>query len=161
MNNEHNPIAQLVSKIQNKWNSDVTPHGHLRLVRWLIIPSQARLYEGFLRLESTAHGSIPDMVIALLTPFKSTERHSSTIIKDWIESYRKDSENIESYAKNNPDFVWDPGNFEKKISKEAYQNNLLFIEMAKAFQEALPERNRVLTFALYPYSIEDTKEYGT
>ena len=117
MNNEHNPIAQLVSKIQNKWNSDVTPHGHLRLVRWLIIPSQARLYEGFLRLESTAHGSIPDMVIALLTPFKSTERHSSTIIKDWIESYRKDSENIESYAKNNPDFVWDPGNFEKKISK--------------------------------------------
>ena len=36
MNNEHNPIAQLITTIQQKWIKDVTPYPSYKLIRWLI-----------------------------------------------------------------------------------------------------------------------------
>ena len=51
MNTEHNPIAVLVSKIQQKWNEEVHPSAEYKLVRWIIRSEQARLYEGFLKLD--------------------------------------------------------------------------------------------------------------
>ena len=69
MNTEHNPIAVLVSKVQRKWNEEVHPSNDYKLVRWIIRSEQARLYEGFLKLESSSHGSIPEVFVVLLTPF--------------------------------------------------------------------------------------------
>lgn len=50
MSLEHNPIAQLVTQIQNKWKDEVTPFPLLKLVRWLIIPEQARTLRRFLKV---------------------------------------------------------------------------------------------------------------
>ena len=69
MLSEHNPIAELVHQIQQKWIDEASPFQNLKLVRWLIKPDEARLYEGFLKLESTEHGAIPEILVAMLTPF--------------------------------------------------------------------------------------------
>lgn len=160
MSNEHNPIAQLISQLQHKWNSEVTPFPHLKLVRWLIIPEQARLYEGFLKLESTAFGSLPDMVIVLLTAFTNKEKHSENLIKNWIEAYRKDEKTRKAYAEKHPEFIWDVDGYEAKLSENTKENDALLVEMSKAFQELLPEKDRSLSIALFPYSVESTKDYG-
>ncbi|GEQ86164.1 hypothetical protein ULMS_16720 [Patiriisocius marinistellae] len=160
MSLEHNPIAQLVTQIQNKWNNEVTPYPHLKLVRWLIIPEQARLYEGFLRLESTASGNLPDMVLVLLTPFTSTLHHSKNLIKHWIDAYKNDTETLKELKAKDKDYKWDTDVYEAKISEDTEKNNLLLIDMLRDFQKLLPEVDRPLTFTLFPYSVEDPKEYG-
>lgn len=161
MSLEHNPIAQLVTQIQQKWNTAVTPYPNLKLIRWLIIPEQARLYEGFLRLESTASGNLPDMVLVLLTPYTSKAQHSKHLIEHWIEAYKKDTETLEALQESNPDFHWDADGYAAKISEDTHQNNRLLIEMLESFQQILPEKDRALTLSLFPYSVEDPIAYGT
>ena len=160
MSNQHNPIAQLVSQLQQKWNSEVVPHDHINLVRWLILPEQARLYEGFLRLESTDQGSLPDMVLVMLTPFESSKSHSKSIITDWIEIFRKEHELIEKVSLEHPSFVWDDKSFEARLSNDADRNNVLLIDMLRSFQEVLPEKGRFLTLGLFPYSVASPKDYA-
>lgn len=161
MSSEHNPIAQLISQIQHKWNSDVTPYPELKLVRWLIIPEQARLYEGFLKLESTPHGSLPDMVIVLLTQFTDKKHHSQHLINDWIEAYKKDKKTLKAISEEHTNFIWDIDSFDAKCSDDTAKNNILLLEMLQTFQEALPDKDRALTLALFPYSVESAKEYAT
>jgi hypothetical protein len=157
MSNLHNPIAQLITQIQDKWNTEVVPYKHIKLVRWIIKPDQARLFEGFLRLESTENGSIPDMTIVLLTPFKNKEEHSTDLITDWIKTYRDDTELIENYSKSNKGFNWDADSFEKKI--KTTKNDTLLIEMLAAFQKALPDENRAFTLCLFPHTVSNSDEY--
>ena len=76
MLSEHNPIAQLVTQIQNKWIADASPFPKLKIIRWLIKPEEARLFEGFLKLESTEHGAIPEILVAMLCPFKDETTYS-------------------------------------------------------------------------------------
>ncbi|WP_315814944.1 hypothetical protein [Paraflavitalea speifideaquila] len=87
---EHNPIAELVHKIQSKWIKEVSPFPHLKMVRWLIKPEEARLYEGFLKLESTEHGALPELVVTLLTPFENENDHSLHLYNDWINTLQAD-----------------------------------------------------------------------
>ncbi|MCW5518548.1 hypothetical protein J1N09_01765 [Aureitalea sp. L0-47] len=159
MSTEHNPIAQLVTELQQKWNTDISPNPDIQIARWLIIPQQARLYEGFLKLESTAYGGVPDMVIVLLTPFTSASQHSRALAEHWIEAYRKDSKIINEYIESNPDFSWQADEYEKRLSEDQDANNALLIEMLSQFQMALSEKERALTLALFPYSVSDTKDY--
>lgn len=71
MSSEHNPIAALISQIQQKWNDEASPlTDDIKLFRWLIKPDEMRLFEGFLKLESSEHGSIPEVLVAMLTPFQ-------------------------------------------------------------------------------------------
>ncbi|WP_299888208.1 hypothetical protein [uncultured Lacinutrix sp.] len=159
MSNEHNPIAQLISKLQLKWTNEVSPHENINLARWIIKPEQARLYEGFLKLESSEHGSIPDMLLVFLTPFNNIESHSKSLITDWIKTYRENAELIEQYKKENTTFNWDIDSFEKRITNDTNANNLLLVDMLSSFQKELEDK-KPLTLALFPYTIEDTKAYS-
>jgi len=159
MINEHNPIAQLVGKIQNKWIEEVSPDPEIQLVRWLIKPSQADLYAGFLKLESTPHGKIPEVSIVLLSHFKDYNIHSKTLIKDWLEAYEKDEAFHEALKKNNLTFNWDTEKYKNKLSDKNTNYNLLLLEMLAAFQKALPNPELPVVLSLYPYSIADTDDY--
>ena len=64
MTYEHNPVIELLRQIQRKWTDDVSLFPKLKLVRWLIKPEEARLYEDFLKIESTEHGAIPEILVA-------------------------------------------------------------------------------------------------
>ncbi|WP_378175755.1 hypothetical protein [Aquimarina sp. SS2-1] len=160
MNNEHNPIAQLVTTIQQKWIDEVSPNNHIQLVRWLIKPDQARLYEGFLRLESTPNGGLPDVPIVLLTAFENKEIHSKNLVKDWIETFKKDENLQKDLESRNLTFDWNVADFEKKLENENSDYNVLLLEMLNTFQKAMPNPQVPLVLSLYPYSVSDTKEYG-
>ncbi len=159
MLNEHNPIAQLVSKVQNKWIEEVSPDTEIKLVRWLIKPSQADLYAGFLKLESTVNGKIPEVPVVLLSKFKDFSIHSKTLIKDWLEAFEKDEDFHEALQKNNLTFNWDIEKYKNKLSENNTNFNLLLMEMLAAFQKALPNPELPVVLSLYPYSISNTDDY--
>ncbi|MFD0861155.1 hypothetical protein ACFQ1M_02960 [Sungkyunkwania multivorans] len=161
MNNEHNPIAQLVTKIQQRWVDEVSPHEQLQLVRWLIKPDQARLYEGFLRLESTPNGSLPEVTIVLLTEFHSKEAHSKALIKDWVTYFKEDKTLQEALDSRILKFDWDVDVYENKLTSEDTDFDLLLLEMLNTFQKAMPNRQQGLTLALFPYSVAYPKEYNS
>ena len=96
MNTEHNPIAVLVSKIQHKWNAEVHPSNEYKLVRWIIRPEQARLYEGFLKLESSPHGSVPETFVVMLTAFNTKKNFSRELIGHWLEQYKEEKEKLKN-----------------------------------------------------------------
>ncbi|WP_299600185.1 hypothetical protein [uncultured Aquimarina sp.] len=160
MNNEHNPIAQLITTIQQKWIDEVTPNNHIQLVRWLIKPDQARLYEGFLRLESTPNGGLPDVPIVLLTAFENKETHSRNLIKDWIETFKKDQELQKELNARDLKFDWNISEYETKLENEDTDYDFLLLEMLSTFQKAMPNPQLHLALSLYPYSVEETKDYG-
>lgn len=159
MSNEHNPIALLVSQIQQKWIVEVSPYEHINLARWIIKSDQSKLYEGFLKLESTQHGIIPDMLLVFLTPFQDLKIHSKHIINDWIKTYRENKSILEQYQKENSQFNWDIDAFESKISDDTNSNNQLLVDMMASFQKELPKKTP-FTIALLPYTIDDVKEYS-
>ncbi|QCW99880.1 hypothetical protein FGM00_07120 [Aggregatimonas sangjinii] len=159
MSNEHNPVAQLVTQIQQKWLREVSPHDDVRWVRWLIKPEQARLYEGFLKLESTEHGSIPDIPVVLLTPFESSKVHSRQLAKDWLQSFENDTQLKQQLEGNFLIFDWDSEYFKTKLADENCDCNLLLIEFLESFQKALPNPEQHLVLALFPYTVQDTEDY--
>ncbi|WP_299315740.1 hypothetical protein [uncultured Aquimarina sp.] len=159
MNNEHNPIAQLITTIQQKWIDEVSPNDHIQLVRWLIKPDQARLYEGFLRLESTPNGGLPDVPLVLLTAFESKETHSRKLIQDWIDTFKKDEKLQQDLDTKNLKFNWGVSEFETKLENENTDCDVLLLEMLSTFQKAMPNPQLPLTLSLYPYSVEETKDY--
>jgi hypothetical protein len=155
MLSEHNPIAELVHQIQQKWIEDAAPFPKLKLVRWLIKPEEARLYEGFLKLESTEHGAIPEMLVAMLTPFTTVANYSREIIEDWAAAYKKDTKTQEKLHAKNVSFAWDAESY-LSTSKNTNNNcSELLVQMISDFQQALPDKNMRLVVALFPHAVHD------
>lgn len=159
MNNEHNPVAQLISQIQQKWISEVSPYEHIQWVRWIIEPEQARLYEGFLRLESTSHGAIPDIPVVLLTPFVDSKAYSRSIIKDWLSNFEKDEKVQHQIAAGNLKLTWDKDYFQNQLQKDDVNFDLLLIELLENFQKSLPNTKQHLVLSLLPYTVQSTEDY--
>ena len=159
MNNQHNPIAQLITSIQEKWLNEVSPHEHIKLVRWMIKPDQARLYEGFLRLESTPNGSLPEVPLVLLTHFESETTYSNHLIKDWIENFKKDETLHKDLSDRGITLDWDIEHFEKQ-HENVSDHDLLLLEMLSTFQKAMPDNKLPLVLSLYPYSVSSPEAYA-
>lgn len=160
MSQEHNPIAQLISQLQQQWIKEVSPFDHINLVRWLVRPEHAKLYTGFLQMESSTIGRLPEMVLVLLTPFKDLQTHSKDLITEWINTYHGNADLISEYKKKNKDFDWDVGHFEKRISDDFKTNNELLIELLTSFQKAHSNGITPLVLSLYPYGVEDMNAYA-
>lgn len=159
MNNEHNPIAQLITQIQNEYLQKVCPNEKIELVRYIIKPDQSKLYEGFLRLESSPNGMLPEVPIVLLTAFEDIDTHSEKLIKDWIEAYKKDKTLAKELEDRNLDFNWDIAFYEKKLETMSKDADALLLEMLHTFQAAMPNSGMPVVLSLFPYSIADPKEY--
>lgn len=158
MSKEHNPIARLISQIQQKWINEIGTNEEIQLVRWLIKPDQKRLYRGFLKLESTPYGSLPCVSVALLTPFEDEENHSKSLIKDWIENFKNDKEIQKAIANKTLEFDWNVEDFEDKL-KNAKNHNALLLEMLTSFQKKMPNNDLPLVLVLYPNAVRNNKEY--
>lgn len=158
MLSEHNPIAELIHQIQKKWTDEVSPHPELKLVRWLIKPEWARLFEGFLKLESTEHGSLPEVVIAMLTPFESEGTYAQQLIKDWAEGYENDKKTTARLADRKPAREWSPNFF--LHPSVAADDNERFFKLLASFEEEMVEKNRRLVVALYPRSIHHMEGFA-
>jgi len=159
MNNEHNPIAQLITQIQRTWLEEISPYPKCKLIRFLIDPNETKLYEGFLKLESSPHGKLPDLFIVFLTPFHSIETHSHDILNTWFECYDEDQKTFDQFRITNPGYSWNDKRFREQNEKNELNADSILLEMLSSFYSSLqlPERKLVLT--LMPYSINDTKQY--
>lgn len=151
MLSEHNPIAELIHQIQKKWTDEVSPHPELKLVRWLIKPEWARLFEGFLKLESTEHGSLPEVVVAMLTPFESGDTYAQQLGKDWVAGYESDKKTTERLANRKPVREWNPKFF--LHPSVAADDNERFFKLLSSFEEEMVEENRRLVVAFYPRAV--------
>lgn len=157
MNTEHNPIAVLVSKIQRKWNEEVHPVPDLKLIRWIIRPEQARLYEGFLKLESSPHGSVPEVFVVMLTPFAEKKSFGKTIIAHWLEQYKEEKEKREKDAADA--FSWNYSDIEKQLEQKDRNRDELLLEMLHSFQQSLPDKKK-LVLALMPKTVSDVGAFS-
>jgi len=159
MSNEHNPVAELVAKIQQKWIAEVSPYPHLQWIRWIIQPSQARLYEGFLRLESTANGLIPDIPIVMLTPFENSKVHSQHIIRDWLNNLENDTKIQKQLSNEKITLTWDKEYFKNALKTPNTDFDTVLIKLLENFQKALPNSQQQLVLSLFPYTVQSPKEY--
>ncbi|WP_298507071.1 hypothetical protein [uncultured Maribacter sp.] len=159
MSNEHNPVAQLVTKIQQKWLTEVSPYSHLQWIRWIIRPDQVRLYEGFLRLESTSNGVIPDIPIVMLTAFDNSNIHSKNIIKDWLDNYEKDTKVQDQLSQRKEEIQWDKEYFRSALKKPKTNFDALLLELLERFQDALPDTQQHLILSLFPYTVQSSSDY--
>lgn len=160
MNTEHNPIAILVSKIQQKWNEEVHPHPEYKLLRWIIRSEQARLYEGFLKLESSPHGSVPEVFVVMLTPFAERKAFSKAIITHWLQQYKEEKEKSKQENSVLDFFSWDLSTFEKQLGQKETNHDELLLEMLNSFQRSLSDKKQVV-LALLPKTVSNISDYGT
>lgn len=158
MLSEHNPIAALIQQIQKKWTTDVSPHPQLKLVRWLIKPEWARLYEGFLKLESTEHGSLPEVLVALLTPFEHAESYSQLLLKDWAQAYQDDQKTQAKLEARNAQLHWSPKPFLVEAAND--DPDECFLRMLCSFHTEMVTKGMRLVVALCPRSIQNMDGYN-
>ena len=155
---EHNPIAELIHQIQKKWTEEVSPFPQFNLVRWMIKPQEARLYEGFLKLESTEHGAIPEVLVCMLTPFKSEDTYAASLISDWIKAFREDTKTQEGLKKriaNN----WGPEGLIAETSGSDDAHDQQFLHMLSSFHREMIDQSMRLVVALFPHSIHQMEGF--
>ena len=159
MASEHNPIAGLISQIQQQWKKEASPFPQIKLFRWLIHPQDARLFEGFLKLEATPHGKVPEAMITLLTPFANELDYSIELIKDWSKQYIEDSKKY-SIEKNGSVFSkWSPAKYQQLARALTYDTgDELLIDMLNDFQQSVLGETR-LALILLPHSIKDMEGF--
>ncbi len=160
MTNEHNPIAQLVTKIQQRWTEEITPNPTIKLVRWLIDLQETKLYEGFLRIESSPNKRLSEYFITLLTPFKSYTTYSKDLIETWFESFDKEKDGFAQLTINGKDFAWDDNYFRQKLMSPGVNHDKLLLELLSSYHAALHMKDRKMTIALFQQSITSTDEYN-
>jgi len=159
MSNEHNPIAQLITRIQQTWLEEVTSDTKCKLIRVLISPDETKLYQGFLQIESSPHGRLPELFIVFLTPFHSKDSFSLDIIKSWFEAYDQDDKTIDKFRKENPGYAWDYDYFKTKISQREVDADKLLLEMLSSFYSAIRMPGKKLLLTLMPYIVNNIKGY--
>lgn len=160
MLSEHNPIAELIHQIQKKWSDEASPFPQLKMVRWLIKPEQARLYEGFLKLESTEHGAIPEVLVAMLSPFKNEDAYSQSIITDWSTAFREDKKTQDKLqskatANNWSSEIFISGSSHQKVN---YEHQLIKL-LISFHEEMMMDKSMRLVVALFPHSIHDMEGF--
>jgi hypothetical protein len=155
--NEHNPIAQLVNNIQKQWLAKTANKPSLRFVRFIIKPEEARVYEGFCKLESSEHGSLPEVFVTQLTSFEDEDTFSAALIKDWLDTYDKSTGLLEQLQQK-AGFSWDARPFRQALERNnGTSMDDILLSLLASFRQALPQRDKQLVLALIPRQVSSTK----
>jgi len=159
--NEHNPIAQLVNQIQRQWLEKTANKPALRFVRFIIKPEEARVYEGFCKLESSEHGSLPEVFVTQFTSFEDEDTFSAALIKDWLDTYEKSMALVEQ-VNERALFSWDPRPFKQLLERQngAPMDDVL-LSLLGSFRQSLPQQHKQLVLALIPRQVSSTKAMKT
>lgn len=159
--NEHNPIAQELIKIHAQWLQSVPARTHTSLIRFLIRPEEARIYEGFLKLESSPHGRLSEIFVTQLTSFAHAETFSAQLIEDWLTAFANDTKTQDALRQAGRSFNWDAEHWRELIHKRPHDNHdLTLLQMLAAFRAALPGKDPQLVFALLPREVNNTSGLG-
>ncbi|TXI13732.1 MAG: hypothetical protein E6Q66_08930 [Pedobacter sp.] len=155
--NNHNPIALAISSLQEKWKT-ATNNQDYQLIRWLIKKEDQNIFNGFIKLESTTHGSLEETFIVLFTPFVEAHNYAYFLIKDWLELFA--SEIPKGGVSPWDDYSSFKDRLEELSPKEHHQedNNWLLAALLKSFKKYRSKNNK-LVFGLLPYAVANEKDY--
>lgn len=130
-NNEHNPVAVRIGKIQKIWKEKVHSSDS-RYINLLASHDDMSLVEGFLKLEASQHGSIQAAFHIMLTSFDNVTSFSYHLIRHWIEEFEKEK-------KNHPSLDWkNLENLKYKFSlldKESNNSHRLLVELMEDYYD--------------------------
>lgn len=156
--NEHNPIAQLVNLIQKQWLEKTANKSSLRFVRFIIKPEEARVYEGFCKLESSEHGSLPEVFVTQLTSFEDEDTFSAALIKDWLDTYAKSMDLVQQ-VNERALFTWDPRPFKQLLERNnGTPMDDVLLSLLGSFRQSLPLQYKQLVLALIPRQVSSTED---
>ncbi len=158
MNNEHNPIALRINKLQELWIQERKKKPNSRLIRWMIEEHDLPLVNGFYKLESTPYGKIEEYLIVLLSDFDSKTNFSYHLAHDWIQSF-------EQAQQEYPDLYWPQfaqikEEFEQIKQGNPKQANSFFVYLLEEYKQALSP-NRMLLVGINPRKVYDHSELNT
>ncbi len=153
----HNPIALAISLLQDKWQAATNDQDY-RLIRWLIEKDDTAVFNGFLKLESTVHGSLEETFIVLFTPFLETHTYAYFLIKDWLELFAMETQN--EGVPQWEDYPRFKKQWEQLSPEEHHQeeNSYLLAALLQSFKK-YRSKNKKLVFGLIPYANNNEKQY--
>lgn len=156
MNHEHNPVAVRISKLQNIWADATEKVPAYNLARWVIHNEDVDFLNGFLKLESTPHGSLDDIFVVLFTPFGSKETFGRMLVSDWLDMYKQ---GIEEQPQAN---AWDFDAYREKLNNLSHGDTgaSLLKEMLHDFSKYASGETRALVVTLIPRSISENDAYA-
>lgn len=159
--NDHNPIARELDKIYAHWLQTVPARTHISLIRFLIRPEEARIYEGFLKLESSAHGRLPEIFVTQLSSFAHGETFSAQLMKDWLTAFDNDHKTRQALQEAGLSLPWDPEPWREQLRTRPHDNHdVTLLQMLASFKAALPGNDPQLVFALLPREVNSTSGLG-
>ncbi len=154
MSNQHNAIARRIDTLRLKWQEKTAEHPDWRVARWLMEPGDAELYTGMLKLESSAHGSLPEIFVTMFTSFDDLDTFSRQLAGDWLETYKKEKE-------IQPTLDWETGSLEGKLRlpEEEYPGDELLLEILHSFSLYF-RKDAPIVLSLVPRYVTDFKSYN-
>lgn len=99
MNNEHNPIAIRIRKIQELWNNQSSQALDARIFVLNYEQEDNFLVESFINIEATEHGLSNDIFLVFKARLDSEGDLLHTLSEQWLQAYERDVE-------KNPDWDW-------------------------------------------------------
>ena len=155
MHNEHNPVAQIIYRMQALWRQKIMPD--TALVRWLLKADEHRMYEGFCRLEASPHGAVDELFVFFYTPFESAATFSRDIIQHWLKEINDEGNKAMLEKAATSIQIPDWRHFEKEPA-EGYDT--LLIQLMAAFRELSPAPVRPLVLSILPNSISSPAAFA-
>ncbi len=156
MNNEHNPIAIRINRIQESWKDQIQNNNY-KVVRFLLDDEDdLPLINGFYKLESSIHRSIDEVLVVMLTDFENSKEYSYRLAKDWILEYEK---SLSKY----PDLPWTEFTTYKDKILLANPNLLqghLLIEMLASYKKSIPFPTENLRIGIVPRKIYSYPDFA-
>ncbi len=132
MSNQHNPIAQRITHLQEFWEQQRALKPEAQFIRWLISEADLPLVNGFYKLESTPYGRIKETIVVMLTDFKDIDSFSYYLAKDWLQAFKKDTATY-------PELKWEAlepltDKLEKIPKTNTAQANAFLVELLTQFK---------------------------
>jgi hypothetical protein len=145
----HNPIMQRLEEMAGQWKQKVKP-SH-RLIRWLLKPEETRMYEGFCRLEASAHGFLDNLFIFFYTPFQSQQQFSHAIMKNWLHEYDSNADQRKLLQQKGISGEWNVELFRSAVLSNKYKDcDQLLPRMLDSWRQWLQLPDTVITLGLLP-----------
>jgi hypothetical protein len=151
MHHQHNPIAQIIDKMQTCWMQQVQPS--TALVRWLLKADEHRMYEGFCRLEASPHGRIDELFVFFYTPFQHADRYSRAVLENWLQEIKEHQ--ALAIQSGTVTSSFDVAAFEKQLTNaDSSRCDVLLMEMMDQFRNLSAGPARPLVLSLLPKTIQ-------
>jgi hypothetical protein len=124
----------------------------------MLKPEESRMYEGFCRLEASAHGKLDELFVFFYTPFEDFRTYSRNILRDWIKEVKTNEKERDLLTGAGIDIAnWDYQKYEELIKSNAEVNyNRLLIEFMHSYRQLLQGGNVSIVLSLLPKELKST-----